>query len=43
VHSFDFPGTGIRKNQYGKLVGHDPAATVDAERRRDAFLREVVR
>ena len=43
VHSFDFPSSGIRKNQYGKLVGHDPAATADAERRRDAFLREVVR
>ena len=42
AHLFDFPG-GPRRSQSGKLLGHDPEATRDAERRRDAFLRDVVR
>ncbi len=42
AHLFDFPG-GSRRSQSGKLLGHDPEATRDAERRRDTFLRDVVR
>ena len=37
-HSFDFPGARAI-NQWGKTREHDPAATADAERRVDAFLR----
>jgi dienelactone hydrolase len=42
AHLFDFPG-GPRRSQSGKRLAHDPVATRDAEHRRDAFLREVVR
>jgi dienelactone hydrolase len=42
AHLFDFPG-GRRRSQSGKLLGHDPMAARDAERRREAFLRHVVR
>ena len=37
-HSFDFPGARAI-NQWGKTREHDPAATADAERRVDTFLR----
>ncbi len=39
-HSFDFPGSQ-RVNQYGKVLAHSAAATTDAERRVDEFLRRV--
>lgn len=39
-HSFDYPFP-LRMNEYGKVVGYDPAATADAEKRVDAFLRRV--
>jgi dienelactone hydrolase len=41
-HSFDFPHP-IRRNEWGKTLAFDPAATADATRRVDGFLREIIK
>jgi dienelactone hydrolase len=39
-HGFDFTAPR-RVNEYGKTLGYDDTATTDAERRIDAFLRQL--
>ena len=41
-HAFDFRGPRVT-NQWGKTLEHNAAATADAERRVDAFVRALMR